>query len=391
MELAMTSALPERTTLFEKDSHGPVYRIPSLLYVKEETVFLAFAEKRRNEADVSAEYLVMRRGVYKTGDVKWKDIKILREAAMKGHRTMNPCPVYEENGNMVFLFFNCIPIGITEGEMKEKSICPKLCYITSGDCGKTWSSITDMIELVEGIRHISSLPLATFFLAPGHGIQTLSGKLIIPTYAYVISMTGSRDAKSFYLYSEDQGRSWHKSKLIDAKYETGECELAEIVCEASKKIYCNARSTCGRRVEAISLNVGGEYESVEKCEELMEVEKGGGCQGSIISFLGEEQPEQECSYWLLFSHPSKETRDNLGVYLNKSPLLSRSWSEPWVIYHGPSAYSDLAVCKNAEDDTMFALLFESGEKSPYENIHFCLFSLKNVLENIKGGFSGDII
>ncbi|MEE6473273.1 hypothetical protein FKM82_009928 [Ascaphus truei] len=374
----MKSALPERTTLFKMESNGPVYRIPSLIYVKEENMFLAFAEKRRNETDVSAEYLVMRRGVYKTGYVKWEGLQSLHEATLKQHRTMNPCPVYEGNSKVVFLFFNCIPDGITEDHMITWGNATKLCYVTSRDFGKTWSSITNMTEEVtSGIRN-----LATFFMAPGHGIQTQSGKLIIPAYAYVAKYWMIRwwfaKPQSFYLYSEDQGHRWRVSKRI-CKYETGECELAEIVCEDSKKmIYCNARSTGDKRVEAIILNVGGEFKFVEKSRKLKETK--GGCQGSIVSFLGEQQPGQEHSHWLLFSHPSKKACEALGVHLNKTPLLSESWSKPWVIYDGPSGYSDLADCQDANT---FAILFESGEKVLHEEINFCLFTLEDVLENIK--------
>ncbi|KAM4701467.1 sialidase-3-like [Discoglossus pictus] len=373
----MKSPLPERTTLYKKETNGTVYKAPSIIYIKEENIFLTFAEKRRNEEDTSAELLVMRRGIYKTGFVKWEGMQILPEASMKLHRTMNPCPVYEENSKVVFLFFNCIPDGVSEKDMIIWGNKCKLCYVTSNDFGITWSSITDLTELTNSIRN-----MATFFLAPGHGIQTQCGKLIIPAYTYVAKFWFIRwwfaKSRSFYLYSEDQGRRWRLSEHV-SRHVTGECELAEIVCEDGKKmLYCNARSTGSKRVEALILNVGGEFKFVEKSKTLTETK--GGCAGSILSFFGEPIPGQEQSHWLLFTHPTKNDHRDLGVYLNKSPLISKSWSKPWTIFDGPSGNSDLADCN---DSNTFAVLFESGDKIPCDEINFCMFTLQDVLENIK--------
>ncbi|KAE8628023.1 hypothetical protein XENTR_v10007272 [Xenopus tropicalis] len=373
----MKPPMPERTPLFQAEPNGSVYRIPSLLYIKEETMFLAFAEKRKDANDASAEFLAMKRGVYKTGYVKWEGVQILHEAAMKQHRTMNPCPVYEGKSKTLFLFFNCIPEGVTEQHMRKWGNASKLCYVTSKDYGKTWDPLTDITDVTSGIRN-----LATIFLAPGHGIQTESGKLIIPAYVYVAKFWlihwWRTSPHSFCVYSEDQGNRWRVSERI-GQCETGECELAEITSEDGKKmLYCNARSKGKKRIEALILNTDGEFKFVEKSRKLIETNDG--CSGSVVSFPGEEVPGQERSHWVLFSHPSKKERRGLGIYLNKTPMVSGSWSKPWVIYEGPSAYSDLADCQDANT---FAILFESGEKTPYEEINFCLFTLEDVLEHIK--------
>ncbi|XP_077154911.1 sialidase-3-like [Ranitomeya variabilis] len=73
----MKASQLERTPLFKKESNGCVYRIPSLLYIPAENLFLAFAEKRNSESDTEADSLVMRRGIYKTGSVsrpsRWEE------------------------------------------------------------------------------------------------------------------------------------------------------------------------------------------------------------------------------------------------------------------------------------------------------------------------------
>ncbi|XP_063807043.1 sialidase-4-like [Pseudophryne corroboree] len=373
----MKATQPERTTLFKKEQNGSVYRIPSLIYIRAENMFLAFAEKRKNESDVSADCLVMRRGVYKTGYVTWEGVQSLHDCCMKKHRMMNPCPVYEDTTKVLFLFFNCIPDGMTEKHMKKWGNASKMCYVISRDCGKTWSNVFDITNVTSCISN-----LATVFLSPGHGIQTQSGKLIIPAYTYVAKFWCIRwwfpKAHSFYLYSEDQGNTWRMSGLVE-KLECGECELAEIESgENQKMLYCNARTPSKMRVEALMLNVGGEFKIAEKSKKLKEV-KNNGCSGSVVSFPGLEQAGQERSHWLLFSHPHKKDLRDLGVFLNKSPLTSEAWSKPWIIHDGPAAYSDLADCQDANT---CAVLFESGADSPYEEINFCLFTVEDVLENI---------
>ncbi|KAJ6669266.1 hypothetical protein lerEdw1_008075, partial [Lerista edwardsae] len=95
--------------------------------------------------------------------------------------------------------------------------------------------------------------------------------------------------------------------------------------------------------------------------------------------------------WVLYSHPtSSRSRVNLGVYLSTFPRDANSWSEPWVIYEGPSAYSDLAYIELPYSEfsitgipaIAFACLYENGVRSPYEQISFSMFTLHEVLQNI---------
>ncbi|XP_002942456.2 sialidase-4 [Xenopus tropicalis] len=368
----MKDEKPKKKVLFKSGPNGPVYRIPSLLYIEQEKkkTFLAFAERRKNADDASAEYLVMRKGVWENGSVKWGKVEELKGIGMKNNRTMNPCPVYDKETKELFLFFNCIPEGVSESDMKTWGNQSKMCYVTSRDYGKTWSRVKNITGATIDINK-----LATVFVAPGHGIQTRHLEcwdLIIPAYVYV---AGSWDtqlkgvkAHSFYLYSKDHGNSWRVSERIIC-YETGECELAEITGNHGElMLYCNARSTCGKRIEA-QAEIGGTFASANESTTLPEY--GGGCMGSVVSFPGKGQ---EGTHRLLYSHPTKEERNDLGIYLNR--MDSKPWSDPKIIYEGPSAYSDLAYCQGT--DTV-AILFECGKKTPYEEIGFCSLPLNDVL------------
>ncbi|KAK9955368.1 hypothetical protein ABG768_015250 [Culter alburnus] len=308
------------------------YRIPALVYLSDDQTFLAFAEKRKTLSDTSVEVLVMRRGTWNDGkkikEVEWvSGHQVPTSACLPNHRSMNPCRVYERDSKTLFLFFVCVPNGVSEYEQIRTNKCQgRLCYVTSKDAGKTWSHTTDLTADVIGDQVKDWAPLA---VGPGHGVQLKSGRLIIPAYAY--RYTGKPDCTSccclsfccftpyaFAFYSDDKGSTWKAGKQMDV--ESCECQMAEIIDDKGT---------------------------------------------STLSPL---------KTWLLYSHPSDpKKRVNLGLYLNKSPLDSSGWSdEPLLIlHHGPSAYSDLVEYEPGH----FACLLECGKEHDNEEIAFLLFEL----------------
>ncbi|CAI9536103.1 unnamed protein product [Staurois parvus] len=172
-------------------------------------------------------------------------------------------------------------------------------------------------------------------------------------------------------------------------------------------LYCNARSSLGFRVQALSSDGGIVFQPGQLVEKLVETPNG--CHGSVIGFpqikwedvckdtcyVSMELPKKlklqyktyhrtgqkfQTPTWVLYSHPtSTHSRINLGVYLSPYPKDADSWRGPWVIYEGPSAYSDLAYI---ELPSTFACLYENGLKSPYEQISFSIFTLCEVIQNL---------
>ncbi|TKS68019.1 Sialidase-3 [Collichthys lucidus] len=365
----------EQTVFLSKD--GEVYRIPSLLYNGDGKQFLAFAEQRRTTNDASTKYLVMKTGTLKeeTPDVKtieWSELKLVKEALLEGHRPMNPCPVYEKTTNTLFLFFICVKGTVSECWQRFWG-CNKarLCYITSTDAGQTWSTVTD---LTDDPKLAKIKTWATFAVGPGHGIQMQSGRLIVPLYGYAPCSTScsfimfySSVPHALYLYSDDKGKNWQFSNMLQTK--SVECEMAEI---DDNTVYCNARSEGGYRVEAMDENKGAGLFPLPPANKL--VETGGGCQGGVVSFPAEGE-DTNPNKWLLFTHPSDPSkRVNLGVYLNKSPRDPFAWSTPWILNSGPSGYSDLAYI----GDGWFACLVECGELKETEQIAYKVFHYDDI-------------
>lgn len=324
-------------------------------------------------------------------------------ATLPGYRTMNPCPVYERNSGTVFLFFICVQTHITEShQIATGRNAARLCFVTSQDGGRTWKQTTDVTAQVIG-EDLKNW--ATFGVGPGHGEQLSSGRLVIPSYAYYIhkrffhhSLPCFTKAHCLTFYSDDHGQSWARGQLL-MHLKTNECQVAELSSQhASPVLYCSARSPDRQRAEAFSTDGGEQFGESYLSRELSE--PGHGCQGSVVSFIpvpgssevGQKEdagelarllgihPSRPC---LIFSHPThRHKRVNLGIYLNTSPLEKGSWKAPWVLYEGPSGYSDLAVCDEGKS-LLFACLFECGESSSVEEIAFQVFTYDELLRNVR--------
>lgn len=261
---------------------------------------------------------------------------------------------------------------------------------------------------------------ATFALGPGHGIQLKSGRLLIPAYTYHIDCRQcfgkicKTTPHSFCFYSDTHGRTWHFSETVPEPA-CVECQLVSLDEEdGTNVLYCNARSTLGSRVQALSFDDGDVFQRGQLVHKL--VEPRNGCHGSVIGFpapfnlqnlqksnLGDVQwmestnrsPSTTASMfqnfltptWVVYGHPTwPNARQDLGLYLNVRPRDPDSWTGPWVIYEGPSAYSDLAYVELASTGEppvqIFACLFENGTRTEYDEISFSIFTLFELINNL---------
>ncbi|KAM5165103.1 sialidase-4-like [Mantella aurantiaca] len=484
--------VPARTVLFEREKSGVAYRVPALLYIPRWSTFLAFAEERLSLDDADANLLVLRRGTFYRNYVEWEDMISVDRARLPGHRSMNPCPIYDDFTGQIFLFFIAVLGRTTESyQIIMGRNLARLCYVTSSDQGKNWSNVTDLTHRVIGE---TLKDWATFALGPGHGIQLKSGRLLVPAYTYHINCRDcfgklcQTTPQAFAFRSDDHGKSWKVGELIPNLH-TVECQLVSVDEEdGSNILYCNARSSLGFRVQALSSDGGIVFQPGQLIEKLAETSSG--CHGSVIGFdaplaflsrhniknslccqsqtslalaklsdvkkiktKGQAQDQvntfknslqqwqsssgsgicklvchrqiiwedvckdtcyvsvglpnksklQHKAYhrtgqrfqtptWVLYSHPtSTHSRLDLGVYLSPYPKDADSWRGPWVIYEGPSAYSDLSYIElpSGEDESVglppivaFACLYENGLKSPYEQISFSIFTLYEVIQNL---------
>ncbi|CAL8375571.1 unnamed protein product [Gadus morhua 'NCC'] len=500
---------PARSVLFRKEANGVTYRVPALLFLPRSNSFLAFCEERLSPSDSEAHLLVLRRGTFYRNYVEWEDLRVLGTAHLPGHRSMNPCPVYDEFTGTLFLLFIAVLGHVSESfQLVSGKNVTRLCCVSSTDGGATWGPATDLTQAVIGD---TINEWATFALGPGHGIQLKSGRLLVPAYAYQIdcrrclSHLCQTTPRSFCFHSDTHGSSWRLGEAVPGP-DSVECQVVSVDAEdGGSLLYCNARSPLGCRVQALSVDRGAAFQPGQLVPRL--VEPRNGCHGSVVGFPapvhlcrppgGSPAPPPRpsrsrhwtsCSLrpggdadgppgrpepgprpaspaggadlgpsplgppprpaadrsrsasaaphatqappphatqapppnatqappplnatgepgqspgnflpptWVVYSHPTwPDARRDLGVYLSPFPRDPDSWAGPWVIYEGPSAYSDLAYLELAPSPgppspaappaVAFACLFESGTRTAYDEISFCLFTLYELIDHLPG-------
>lgn len=206
--------------------------------------------------------------------------------------------------------------------------------------------------------------------------------------------------------SEDEGASFLPGELVPALAETARGCQGSIVgfpAPPTSQLPDEGWSVGSRKVPIFSSLCPGVQEPPE--EGVGDTQGGGvlggteGCGSSPgdpgpgpglsgnMAFLGPPAASSQSPTWLLYSHPTgRRARLHMGVRLSRSPLDPNSWTEPWVIYEGPSGYSDLAsIGPTPQGALTFACLYESGAKVSYEEIAFCLFSLQEILRQLRPG------
>ncbi|XP_036276531.1 sialidase-2 [Pipistrellus kuhlii] len=362
----------QKETLFK--SGALTYRIPALLYLPQQKTLLAFAERRKSKEDEDSDLIVMRRGSYNesTYQVQWQAQEVINEAQLEGHRSMNPCPLYDERTGILFLFFIAIPGNVSEQhQLHSRANVTHLCHVISTDHGRSWSPAKDLTDSAIGSAHEE---WATFAVGPGHCLQLHNEEqsLVVPAYAYrKIRDDAPPSPASFCFISNDHGLTWERGNFVAP--ETVECQVAEIGSATQRMLYINARSPRGYRIQAESVDNGLNFREAQLVQKL--VEPPYGCHGSVIAFPSPSEGAEPSDKWLLYTHPTdSRQRINLGAYLNTRPPASNAWSQPVLLAEGSCTYSDLqSLGAGPEGSPLFGCLYEYDN---YEEIIFLMFTLK---------------
>ncbi|KAM4836620.1 sialidase-2 [Thomomys bottae] len=372
-----TCPVLRREKLFQSGVHA--YRIPALLYVPWHKTLLAFAEQRLSKKDEHADVLVIRQGSYNvaTSQVQWQEQRVVVEAQLENHRSMNPCPLYDEQTGVLSLFFIAIPKQVSESDqLRSKVNVTRLCQVTSSDLGQTWTLVKDLTAAAIGEDHRN---WATFGVGPGHCVQLSDRQrsLVVPAYAYRSMQQGPPVPFAFCFISHNHGFTWERGNFLSEK--SGECQAAELGSGKNRLVYVNARSALGARMQAHSEDLGLYFQPAQLVSSLVEPPQG--CHGSVVSFPTLRTGLDSWDKWLLYTHPTDaQLRTNLGVYLNTQPPDVTTWSPPTLLATGRCAYSDLQCMGPGPDGSpLFGCLYEAND---YNEIVFLMFTLRQAFPTV---------
>lgn len=347
------------------------FRIPSLITTTKGTL-IAVCEARKSRCyDAPNNIDLALKRSYDRGKT-WTETKII--ANYPGEEAAaNVCTAVDRRTGTIWLFFNyMVPKEGFKPEMQEKFKTAEdynnwrtnyIKVMKSDDDGENWSEPMDLTYLKKSFWD-------NLMIAPGTGIQTSSGRILIGTYS-------SRAQYSInscqVIYSDDQGKSWNIG------HSTGEYAIEPQIVELEDgSLMMNMRQTREKKHRLYAASKDGGVTWTDPVEENEQTEPLLGCQASFVRFTTKKDGSNRNR--ILFSNPDciKE-RENLTVRLSYDEGIS--WPVSKVLHKGPSAYSSMTVLP----DRTIGILYEKGEKSSNEKISFARFDigwLTNAKDNI---------
>ncbi|MEO7649444.1 MAG: sialidase family protein, partial [Bryobacteraceae bacterium] len=290
------------------------YRIPALLKTAKGTL-LAFCEGRRDSSSDTGDIdLILKRS--SDGGKTWSATQVVADHG--GDTIGNPAPVLDRKTGIVWLLLTGNPGKATE-KLIEASEGPgsRTVWVTSSkDDGQSWAPL---VEITGAVKDPDWTWYAT---GPGNGIQTRSGRLVIPCDH---NRKGTMARHSHAIYSDDHGKTWKMGG--SAAERTNESAVVEL---RDGSLLLNMRSYHGnhRRFEARSKDGGITWLETKENATLIEPV----CQASMVRLDGKR---------LLFSNPASEKRERMTVRLSNDD--GATWTGSHVLHAGPAAYSSLAA------------------------------------------------
>ncbi len=321
------------------------YRIPSIAKSGDGTL-LAFAEARRdNLHDPGGGHIDLIYKMSNDGGRSWSPLMIL-EKSREGWGASNPTVVVKESGRILMLYNVWKPgRGQNQGNCRPGKNDNQVWLRYSDDNGRSWSKPSDLTRQARDYNRFGHA-----VLGPGHGIETFTGRLVVP-----VNEPGEIDGDpvgsiSFVIYSDDGGHSWKRSRNIGVP--TNENQIVQL---DDGRLMADARQS-GRtdtRWIAISNDNGetwGKAEPGQVCARIC---------ASIINY-----PRKGENSLLLWSGIKGPGRTNLVLRLSSDQGIS--FPLELLIGSGRAAYSDMSLLNEGD----VGILWEGGMENPYEKIIF---------------------
>jgi sialidase-1 len=352
----------EKHDLFVSGTEGSkFYRIPALATSNKGTLIAVCDARieRWNDAPNNID-LAMKRS-FDNGKT-WTPLKII--ADYPGEEAAgDPSLLIDRQTGTIWLFFDYIipKEGFTPEMLKDFKVAEDydkwrkiwLYAMKSDDDGETWSKPIDLTFL-------KNPDWDYLVAAPGNGIQTKNGRLIMPTYSSQSHLTISACQT---VYSDDHGKTWKIGNSI-GEY-NGEPQIVEL---EDGTLMMNMRQVkqLGHRMYTLSKDEGINWTA--PVDELTLPEPGFGCMASFIRLSAIKDGDSKNR--ILFSNPgTAKGREKLTVRVSYDE--GKTWQNSKLFYEGPSGYSSMTVLP----DGSIGMLYETGEKFLLEKIAFARFNV----------------
>jgi sialidase-1 len=348
------AAEPEKVDVFVSGDGYPVYRIPSVVCTPKGTL-LAFCEGRTGN-DQSATDMVLKRSL--DGGKTWLPMQVLVHAAPEA--AMDPTAVIDQTTGEIVLVYDRwpeIPEGEELGEHKRASGLGRdsitTWIMTSKDEGVNWSTPIDITAMTKQADWTETGH------GPGLGIQTRSGRLVIPCFE--TRPVGGKWGTSwnFIIYSDDHGKTWQMSDN-EVGPNVNESQVVELT-DGSLWLNMRTHNRKDSRAGATSEDGGKTWSDLYDLPELPDA----GCQASLLRYTWPDRNGGKSR--ILYSKGS--TPDRRVGTIRVSYDEAKTWPVAKVVCEDYFGYS----CLTAMPDGTIGCLFETANCS---KITFTKFSLE---------------
>lgn len=338
------------------------FRIPAVVRTRRGTL-VAFAEGRAASGSDTGEIdVVARRST--DGGRTWGPL--VRVKGGDGDTHGNPAPVVDPRTGRITLLTCRNAAGVTEHQIMAGEATAeqtrRVFVQHSDDDGHTWSAPA---EITADVKEPGWRWYAT---GPGHALALTTGphrgRLVVPANHSTAPPPGSPDTGTeakYYgghcCYSDDGGRTWRigfTDGTPDGTVNANESTAAQL---PDGRIYFNARdqhgTAEGTRCDAHSADGGLTLTGPYRPQPAL---TGPVVQGSVLQPTGGP---------LLYAGPADPgSRARMTIRASRDGGVH--WSAVHEVSAAPAAYCDLVQV----DRTTVGLLYETGERRPYETVTF---------------------
>src|SRR5262245_52171389 len=287
---------PEQFDVFVAGQGGyHTYRIPSVIVTQRGTV-LAFCEGRKRERGDAGDIDLLLKRSSDRGK-RWSSAQVIWDDA--ANTCGNPCPVVDRETGTIWLLMTQNLGEDTETQIIERTARgTRTCWVSnSTDDGVTWSKPMDITA------DVKRADWTWYATGPGIGIQTRSGRLVIPCDNKVAV---TKERQSHVILSDDHGLTWQLGGVVGPQ-----CNESQVVELDDGTLMLNMRSyeADNRRLVATSTDGGESWSKPVADQTLIEPV----CQASILRLASVRGTKTS----LLFSNPASMRREKLTVRLSR--------------------------------------------------------------------------
>ena len=317
--------------LFRPGDYGSTnWRIPAILCLRDSSLLAVCDKRKYNETDLPEDIDIV--AVRSTdGGHTWSEPVTIAEGTGYKHGYGDAALVQCENGNVVCVFVGGNGLwASTESDPIRSYVC------RSSDGGQTWSQPYDITAQLWGSQATNATcrNYKASFFGSGNGLRLQRGEHAgrIMFAAAMCRKTGNNILDNFVVYSDDNGQTWNVSERA---YSGGdEAKLMELV---DGRVLISVRQS-GARGFNYSNDSGHSWGNQGRWSELTT----NACNGDMLRVMATDKGDS-CNI-MMHSVPNSMQREDVSIFISRDE--GATWSDPFLLFDGPSVYSSLTLMPN---------------------------------------------